>query len=181
MKKIICLFFIISTIVSCKKETMVIDGGSKNISIKKGVFLYKNIAFTGVALFYYESKNLKKKCFYQKGKLHGKEIVWYDNGEIFSERHYKEGVKIGIHRGWWENGNKKFEFHFNDNGEHHGEANEWFVDGTPYKLFHYENGIEEGSQKMFKPNGNIRANYVVVAGERFGLIGLKKCDAVSTM
>ena len=41
--------------------------------------------------------------------------------------------------------------------------------------FHYKNGKEVGSQRLWKADGSIKANYEVVGGERFGLIGLKKC------
>ena len=46
--------------------------------------------------------------------------------------------------------------------------------------FNYVDGKEEGSQKMWQINGKIRANYHVKNGERFGLIGLKKCYTVNT-
>ena len=45
--------------------------------------------------------------------------------------------------------------------------------------FNYINGKEAGKQLLLKSNGNIKANYEVVNGERFGLIGLKKCYTVT--
>jgi antitoxin component YwqK of YwqJK toxin-antitoxin module len=45
--------------------------------------------------------------------------------------------------------------------------------------FNYKNGKETGSQRLWKPDGSIKANYEVVNGERFGLIGLKKCYTVT--
>ena len=44
--------------------------------------------------------------------------------------------------------------------------------------FHYIDGKEVGSQKLWQEDGRIKANYEVKNGERFGLIGLKKCDPV---
>jgi antitoxin component YwqK of YwqJK toxin-antitoxin module len=40
------------------------------------------------------------------------------------------------------------------------------------------NGKEEGTQKAFKSDGRIKANYTVINGERFGLIGMKRCFTV---
>lgn len=181
MKYFICLHILFVLFVSCKKETIVIHEGTKNITIKKGVLFYNNMKFTGKYLTYYQDHTKKAEIFYREGKKDGMEKIWFPNGILSSKREFSNGIKTGLHEGWWENGNKKFEFYFNESGQHHGAANDWFKDGTPYKLFNYVNGKEEGSQKMFKPNGDIRANYVVVSGERFGLIGLKKCDAVSTL
>lgn len=45
--------------------------------------------------------------------------------------------------------------------------------------FNYENGNENGRQQLWKVDGTIKANYEVVHSERFGLIGLKKCNNVS--
>jgi len=109
----------------------------------------------------------------------GLEKIWYVNSQLSSSRTYKEGVKVGSHKGWWENGNFKFDYLYNNKGEYSGKIMEWYPNGKLYKEFTYEKGKEEGSQKMWKLNGNIKANYVVINGERFGLIGLKKCDPVS--
>lgn len=180
MKRILFILFT-AILVSCEKEALIIDADSPNFNRNKSLHLYNNSAFTGTAIAYYSENSIKSEIRYVNGKLEGVEQLWYPSGNLYSERIYKDGLKIGKHTGWWDNGHKKFEFIFNDAGEHHGIANDYFEDGTPYKLFHYQNGKEEGSQKMYKRNGDIRANYVVVYGERFGLIGLKKCDAVSTM
>ncbi len=183
MKKIktlgIAAFFVVC--FACDKELLIIDIDSSEVSYKQGLLFYKNVLFTGTAITYYSEKSVKSIYTNCDGKLNGKQLKYYLSGDLYSERFYSNGLKIGLHRGWWENRNLKFEFYFNDKGQHHGASNDYFEDGTPYKLFHYKFGKEEGGQKMFKPNGSLRANYVVVQGERFGLIGLKKCDAVSTM
>ena len=46
-------------------------------------------------------------------------------------------------------------------------------------FFNYKKGKESGSQRLWKTDGSIKANYDVVNGERFGLIGLKKCYQVT--
>ena len=175
----IIIFIVVSN--SCNHRELIVEGNSKDLSFEKNILLYKGKEYSGMLVVRYDTEDIKEERNYKNGLLHGNQIKRYVTGVIYSNRYYSKGVKIGIHKGWWLNGNKKYEFHFNSEGQHHGVSNEWFQDGTPFKLFNYKNGKEEGSQKMFKYNGDIRANYVVVKGDRFGLIGLKKCDAVSTM
>ena len=43
-----------------------------------------------------------------------------------------------------------------------------------FRDFNYINSKETGSQKLWYETGKIKANYEVINGERFGLIGLKK-------
>ena len=62
---------------------------------------------------------------------------------------------------------------------YHGNVKEWYSNGQLYRDFNFNNGKEVGSQKLWKLDGTIKANYEVVKGERFGLIGLKKCYQVS--
>ena len=83
------------------------------------------------------------------------------------------------HLGWWEDGTPKFEYHFNTKGAYEGKRKEWYKNGQLVRDFNYVSGKEVGSQRMWAKNGKIRANYEVKNGERFGLIGLKKCYTVN--
>ncbi|MCX6338150.1 MAG: toxin-antitoxin system YwqK family antitoxin, partial [Bacteroidetes bacterium] len=60
-----------------------------------------------------------------------------------------------------------------------GELSEWTFDGKLIHLAHYIDGQEEGSQKLWYDNGKIRANYVIIKGKRYGLLGTKNCKNVS--
>ena len=68
---------------------------------------------------------------------------------------------------------------FNEKGEFHGVVKEWYKSGQIFRDFNYAEGKELGSQRMWKNDGTLKANYEVVNGERFGLIGLKKCYTVT--
>ena len=169
--------------IACQfNESLIVDGDSKELSKSKNLILYKNVNFTGDLVYYYDSNKTKPqiKCSYKNGLKEGLEEIWYDNAQLNSKRFYNKGIKVGEHKGWWENGNSKFYYHYNHKGEYTGKVKEWYFNGTPYKEFTYLKGNEEGSQKLWKQNGNIKANYVVINGERFGLIGLKKCEPVIT-
>ncbi|MFC2109824.1 toxin-antitoxin system YwqK family antitoxin [Bacteroidota bacterium] len=179
------LLFAYFIFISCVEKPIVINlqEDANSIEIKSRLLNYNHQLFTGELIDFYDTPtNSKPKlsCFYKEGEKHGIELKWHENGTINTKRIYKNNIKIGIHKAWWENGNPKFEYHFNDSGAYTGVLKEWFQTGQPYRFFNYENGREEGSQKMWKPNGAIQANYVIVNGERFGLIGLKTCDPVST-
>ena len=95
------------------------------------------------------------------------------------ERQYYNGVKVGLHRGWWENKNLKYRYFFSNNGKYNGKVEEGYVNGQKLKEFNYSKGLEKGKQKLWDLDGNIKANYEVINGERYGLIGLKKCFTIS--
>jgi len=90
------------------------------------------------------------------------------------KRTYLAGRKVGIHLGWWPDGKPKFYYELN-NDAYTGLVKEWFSNGTPARVFHYKDGQEDGSEKMWWEDGRIRANYVIINGEKFGLSGQKLC------
>lgn len=167
--------------VSCNSPSVipVVDALDENLKLDNGVLFYKEVPYNGVLVSYYEAEKLKSKIEYVDGKKHGSENQWYINGNKFIERFYKEGFKTGVHKAWWEDGTQKFEYHFNEKGEFHGIVKEWYKNAQIFRVFNYVNGKELGSQRMWKSDGAIKANYEVVHGERFGLIGLKKCYTVT--
>lgn len=168
-------------IFSCNSTSSLktVDAFDENLKLDNGVLFYNKVPFEGLLVSYYEPEKLKSKIEYVGGKKHGFENQWYKNGEKLIERFYKAGFKTGTHKSWWEDGMLKFEYHFNEKGEFHGIVKEWYKNAQVFSDFNYVNGKEVGSQRMWKNNGTIKANYEVVNGERFGLIGLKKCYTVT--
>lgn len=160
-------------------DTLVLEASDKNLELNNGVLLYNETPFSGTLVSYYNSESLKSKIEYVDGKKHGYERQWYLDESIQLERVYNEGLKVGIHKAWWPSGDLKFEYHFNNDGEFHGNVKEWFQSGKVFRDFNYDSGKEVGLQRMWKIDGRIKANYEVVNGERFGLIGLKKCYTVT--
>lgn len=167
--------------VSCKKESpTLLEGTNPNLVLDNGVLLYKKEPFSGNIVTHYTTKELKSDIVYKNGKKHGYEKHWYVDQTLAIERYYTENIKTGIHIAWWNNETLKFVYHFNNEGAYHGSVKEWYKTGQLFRDFNYKNGKETGSQRLWKSNGNIKANYKVVAGERYGLIGLKKCYTVTT-
>jgi len=177
------LLLVIGSLVlfsSCEREQLEVDKASSQLELVNGVLYYQNSPLDGLLIAKYNKTSYEMKLQYKDGRKNGYEKRWYSNGQLAQNRTYSRGVKIGDHLGWWENGISKFEYHFNEKGEYDGNRKEWYKNGQLVRDFNYLNGKEKGSQRMWASNGKIRANYVVKNGERFGLIGLKKCYTVNT-
>jgi len=173
---ILCPFLLL---LSCENEVLKVDKSSNELQLKNGVLEYQGAPFTGELVSMYNPSSFKMKLEYKEGRKDGYEKQWYPNGELAQHRLYSKGVKVGNHLGWWEDGSKKFDYHFNEKGEYEGNRKEWYQNGQLVRDFNYVKGKEIGSQRMWNDNGKIRANYEVKNGERFGLIGLKKCYTVN--
>jgi antitoxin component YwqK of YwqJK toxin-antitoxin module len=103
---------------------------------------------------------------------------WYSNGALKSERRYVDGREDGVHDGWYEDGRPRFHYRY-VRGVMEGEATEWYPTGQPFTRFHYRAGQEQGRQQMWTTDGVLRANYVVVDGRRFGLMGSAGCKGTA--
>jgi len=103
---------------------------------------------------------------------------YYPNKQLMEYREFRNDMKNGKQIAYWDNGNKRFEF-FAVNDTYEGELKEWDYTGKLFHLAHYKNGQEEGVQKLWYDNGKIRANYVILNGRRYGLLGTKNCKNVS--
>jgi antitoxin component YwqK of YwqJK toxin-antitoxin module len=115
---------------------------------------------------------------YVNGLLSGGLKKWFPNKQLMEERYYEQGKKNGKQIAYWPNGNKRFEFVAKNDG-YEGELREWSVNGQLFHLANFVNGQEEGTQKMWYDNGKIKANYVIIGGKRYGLLGTKNCKNVS--
>ena len=120
-------------------------------------------------------------CSNQKEQAQGELVVskkYYSNKQLMEYRAFRNEMKNGEQIAYWDNGNKRFEF-MAVNDVYEGELKEWDYNGKLFHLAHYKNGQEDGVQKLWYENGKIRANYVIIKGRRFGLLGTKNCKNVS--
>jgi antitoxin component YwqK of YwqJK toxin-antitoxin module len=168
--------------ISCserKPKELFILKSSKDVSIVNDIVFFKREKFSGVL---FELNSSKKDTVllekYEKGLLNGTCKKWFSNNHLMESREYKLGWKNGKQIAFWENGNKRFEFTAK-NDAYEGEMKEWSVAGKLFHLANFVNGQEEGIQKMWYENGKIRANYVILNGKRYGLLGTKNCKNVS--
>ena len=69
-------------------------------------YFYKDSAFSGKAVEYFEDKKPKRERNFMKGLANGSEFIWYSNGRLKEEKNYLNGFfKQGVFKRWYENGN----------------------------------------------------------------------------
>lgn len=180
MRVLLFILYSFFWLFSCEREELVIDKVSTELELINGLLHYQKNPFSGLLVSRYDDASFKMKLQYLEGRKDGYEKQWYPNGELSQSRLYSQGIKIGNHIGRWNDGVQKFNYHYNEKGEYDGSRKEWYKNGQLVRDFNYSNGKEIGSQRMWTDKGKIRANYEVKNGERFGLIGLKKCYTVNT-
>lgn len=175
---IFLLLFSCSKINNNAIERVSVD--DSNFDLVNGILKHNNSPFSGFVFDTYSNGKLKSEKQFLEGRKNGYEKYWFSNDSLSILRHFKNGVKIGTHQSWWNNRQLKFMYHFNDKGMYDGSIKEWYPNGQLAKDFNFIEGVEDGPQKLFKLNGAIKANYIVVNEERYGLIGLKKCYSVTS-
>ncbi len=177
---------LLSIVIGCSKAKNIVDipknfvaANSKQLTEQNMKLMYKKEPFSGYLILIdsLNSKDTLEKIGYWKGFQHGISRKWYSNRQVKEIRNYRNGQKHGLQQAFWQNGNKKFEFTA-QNDAPEGEMQEWDIHGKLFHLGHYKNGQEEGTQKLWYDNGKIRANYVIIDGKRYGLLGTKNCKNV---
>jgi antitoxin component YwqK of YwqJK toxin-antitoxin module len=183
--KLIKIILFCFVVVSCKNEKeppippIYHVQTEENIAVKNDTIFLNGKKYDG---FIYQLNPNGKDTLsiqgFKNGLLSGVSKKWFMNGQLMEERHFLNGKKHGLQRAYWENGNKRFEF-MAKNDAYEGELKEWGSSGYLYHEGNYVNGQEEGAQKMWYENGKLRANYVIIQGKRYGLLGTKNCKNVS--
>jgi len=152
---------------------------SENFQLVNDIKFLNGKAFTGqIFTLYRDSKDTLSIKFYLEGKEHGQWNKFYKNGQLSEKRCFENGKKVGEFIAWWPNGKKQLDYWFK-NDEYEGTCKEWGENGVLMKEMNYSKGYENGSQKWWYENGKIRANYVIINGRRYGLLGTKNCTNVS--
>ncbi len=165
------LFFLI---YACNYESIDLTIDDKNLTLSKGILSYKGKRYSGTLSSKIDTLTVNR-ISYLNGKKHGKEEKFFFNGKLAAVRFYTHGKKSGTHKAWWDNGQLEFVYHFDTKGNKIGIHNEWYSNGQLAKAFNFTDGKQDGTQKMWDYNGKIKANYQVINGERFGLIGSINC------
>ncbi|MBW1298985.1 toxin-antitoxin system YwqK family antitoxin [Aquimarina litoralis] len=172
----ITFLFLILSLFSCKPKTYNIDIKNKNLKFAGSLLYYNDQPFSGILSSKVDTV-VVNTISYLQGVKHGKEEKLHANGKIALIRFHQNGKETGTHKAWWSNGQLKFIKNFNNEGLPIGMQQEWHSNGKQAKELNYKEGKEFGSQKMWDYNGKIIANYQVINGERFGLIGSVNCKS----
>lgn len=170
-------------VCSCSKNEPIVpktycQKSSKEITVLNDVVFLNKHKYSGFLFELDSNWDTISSEGYINGQLSGICRKWYPNKKLLEERMYAGGKKNGKQLAYWENGNKRFEF-MSENDAYEGELSEWTFDGKLTHLAHYKDGQEDRSQKLWYDNGKIRANYVIINGKRYGLLGTKNCKNVS--
>ena len=152
---------------------------SKFLLNQDEIVFFKNKKFDGYLFeMYPNSKDTMSVEGFMEGILSGVTKKWYSNHQLLEERNFAVGQKNGKQVSYWDNGKTRFEF-VAKNDQYEGELKEYSIEGKLFHLATYKNGQEEGPQKMWYDNGKIKANYFIINGKRYGLLGTKNCKNVS--
>ncbi len=173
-------FILLLTYEGCVSPPQIIrDKSVQTINYKSGLLIINNHPFTGTlyTLFPGTSDTATLEN-YQQGKEDGEWKKFYASKKIKETRYFKQGQKIGEYRVWWENGKQQLDYFF-DKDEYQGTCQEWNEKGFLNKRMHYVKGHEQGREQWWYDNGKVKANYIILAGRRYGLLGTKNCINVS--
>lgn len=150
------------------------------VRIDKGFLVNeKNVPFTG--MIYALAPNQKDTIEivgFIKGREHGLWKKFYVGGKLAERRFFDNGKKTGVYKAWWPNGTVKLVYHFKD-GETDGNCRAWAADGLLIEDMNYKAGYEVGRQVQYYTDGRIKANYLMINGRRYGLLGTKNCINVA--
>lgn len=185
---LIFTFFVIYSCSDSSKEIDISKQEIPNIYVLKSAL---NITFSNDTVFLnsikysgylYEMNSISNDTLLIEGYINGLQSgiskKWYSDKKLMEIRMFNNGKKDGRQVAYWENGFKKFDFIAKED-VYEGELKEWNIDGKLIHLGNYKNGQEEGAQKLWYDNGKIRANFFIINGKRYGLLGTKNCVNVS--
>lgn len=151
------------------------NAADTNFTQVNGLMYRDKKTYTGSTyLLYPGSKDTAAIAGYRRGKEDGIWKNFYPNHVPKQIREFKNGKKTGVFTAWWENKNRKLQYFFEED-EYEGTCKAWNMEGKLIRAMHYVKGHESGRQQMFYDNGKIRANYTIIAGRRYGLLGTKNC------
>lgn len=181
--KFLVAYLLILLACSCSKNEPKVPKNyclksSHEITVLNDVVYRNKDKYSGFLFELYPNQDTISSQGFINGQLSGICRKWFPNKQLMESRYYTNGKKHGKQIAYWENGNMRFAF-FAQNDAYEGELSEWTFDGKLIHLAHFKQGQEEGSQKLWYNNGKIRANYVIIKGKRYGLLGTKNCKNVS--
>jgi antitoxin component YwqK of YwqJK toxin-antitoxin module len=135
---------------------------------------YLDKSLTGFLRESYDDGSIKHLSRYVDGERVAA-YKWYPGGKRAFVKIYRAGKRHTEHVDWWPNGEVKYSRVF-VNGIQQGEAIASYRDGTPETRFNYVDGKQRGRQQLWNSDGSVRANFVMTATRRYGLIGEKVCN-----
>lgn len=144
-----------------------------------GVYKVNETPFSGIVYKLAENKkDTVAVASFVNGLEDGEWRSYYSNSQMKEKRYFSKGKKVGVYEGWWANGKQRLLYHFKD-GEYEGNCKDWTDKGLLISSMNYKSGHEDGLQQQFYETGKVKANYIMIDGRRYGLLGTKNCVNVS--
>jgi antitoxin component YwqK of YwqJK toxin-antitoxin module len=165
------LFFLALLLLgNCQNTTLEeVNFDKINLLPNKGIFVYQDIPFTGIAVeFYPNSKQLERRVTFKKGKKDGSHELFFADGKLGQTTFYQDGKRYGESKTWWNNGNLRTFSNF-ENDKSQGIHEEFYKEGMIFKRLNLKDGREKGLQQAWRKNGDIYVNYEAKNGRNFGL------------
>lgn len=168
---------------SCFRQTSSEAGWFNEADIQlqnnAGVYQLDGKIFSGIVYRLNENgKDTVAVASFVNGLHDGEWRSYYSNGQLKEKRSFSKGKKVGVYEGWWPNGQKRLLYHFS-NDEYNGNCKDWSDKGSLVSNMNYKMGYEDGLQQQFYETGKVKANYMMIDGRRYGLLGTKNCVNVS--
>jgi antitoxin component YwqK of YwqJK toxin-antitoxin module len=176
---LIALLFIACVRGSSPAKTKWYDANDIKLQNIAGVHKMGGNAFTGTVFQLAENRrDTVAVASFVNGLEDGEWRSYYSNRQLKERRYFSKGKKVGVFEGWWANGKQRLLYHFKDD-EYDGNCKEWDVKGLLVNNMNYKRGHEDGLQQQFYESGKVKANYMMIEGRRYGLLGTKNCMNVS--
>ena len=135
---------------------------------KTGLYKYRDIPFTGIAIRKNNNNNVIESMSLISGKRNGLHSKWFDSGVLSFEVQYTNGLRDGISKTWWVNGNLRSQYSYEKDALQ-GKQFQYYQSGLPFKELTFVKGKEDGMQKSWRENGKLYNNYEAKNGRIFGL------------
>ena len=75
-----------------------------NVDYKKGIYLYEETPFTGVAVTSFPGGSRHQEFRFQNGIYHGATREWNESGTLIVETHFESGKRHGKNTYWHSDG-----------------------------------------------------------------------------
>ncbi len=159
--------------------SFLLNKNEQSLQLQNGLLLYKQQPLNGTLYTLFpNTTDTAELVTYVNGKEHAEWKRFYASGKLKEKRYFQLGKKTGLYQTFWENGNKQMQYVF-VNDEYEGACYEWNEEGRLIRSMNYKQGHEDGLQQSWYNTGKIKANYIIKAGRRYGLLGTKNCINVS--
>jgi len=159
-------YLLITFIILCfnshlaQNKTVIID----ELVINDDLYLYKGVAFTGLAFYKAKTGQFIAEVPFENGKMHGKRICYNYRGKVLSKDKFKKG--IGKMKIYYSNDHLKNEGVV-ENGKMHGKRICYNYRGKVLSKDKFKKGI--GKMKIYYSNDHLKNEGVVNNGRKEGV------------